>query len=222
MSPITPDASGTNAFDLERLCWSAPIFQAAGLDPSVSAAGVPSTHVAGVLPQAAKACGLRPGTPVAIGGGDGCCASVGAAIQPYVAYSYLGSSATGFRRHRRPILDRNAHLQLGSYRFPAFTRRWGTMRAAGNSFNFVRGRILQNLEDQAALENTDVYRLIDRLAAATPQGPAKLPFLPYPLWASAAPRAEPGPGRVLGFENGAYQGTNEPPGGILFNLKRDP
>lgn len=217
------DASGTNAFDLERLCWSAPIFQAAGLDPSVMPPVFPSTHVAGgVLPQAAKACGLRPGTPVVIGGGDGCCASVGAAsIQPGVAYSYLGSSAWVSAAADAPILDPEMRTFNWAHIVPGLYAPMGTMQAAGNSFNFVRGRMCKNLEDQAALENTDVYRLIDRLAAASPPGANKLLFLPYPL-GERSPRWNPeARGAFIGLKMEHTQGdllraTLE---GILFNLK---
>lgn len=217
------DASGTNAFDLDRLYWSETIFQAAGLDPSIMPPVYPSTHIAGgVLPEAAQACGLRPGTPVVIGGGDGCCATVGAAaIQPGVAYSYLGSSAWVSVTAEAPILDPEMRTFNWAHIVPGLYVPMGTMQAAGNSFNFVRHQMCKNLENQAVLEKTDVYSLIDRLASASPAGANKLLFLPYPL-GERSPRWNPeARGAFIGLKMEHTQGdllraTLE---GILFNLK---
>ena len=217
------DASGTNAFDLERLCWSAPIFQAAGLDPSVMPPVFPSTHVAGgVLPQAAKACGLRPGTPVVIGGGDGCCASVGAAsVEEGVAYSYLGSSAWVSLTTKEPIIDDEMRTFNWAHIVPGLYAPMGTMQAAGNSFNFVRKTMCGNLEQLAKQRNQSVYDWINSLIASAPVGANKLLFLPY-LLGERSPRWNPdAKGAFIGLKMEHTQAdllraTME---GILFNLK---
>lgn len=217
------DASGTNAFDLEHLCWSETIFQAAGIDPAVMPPVYPSTYIAGgVLPQAAEACGLRPGTPVVIGGGDGCCASVGAAsIEPGVAYSYLGSSAWVSVTTQAPILDPEMRTFNWAHIIPGLYAPMGTMQAAGNSFNFVRETMCKNLKVQADQESKDVYTLINQLAESSPIGANKLLFLPYPLgerspWWNSEAR-----GTFIGLKMEHTQGdllraTLE---GILCNLK---
>lgn len=71
------DASGTNAYDLNRWSWSEEIIEAAGLDISLFPEVRSSIDVIGeVTEEAAKTTGLRKGTPVICGGGDGSCAGV--------------------------------------------------------------------------------------------------------------------------------------------------
>src|SRR5581483_1835306 len=89
------DASGTNAFDLTSFRWSEKILGLAGLDPGLFPEAVDSATIIGeVTAAAARETGLRAGTPVAAGGGDGSCAGVGVGcISPGSAYNYLGSSS---------------------------------------------------------------------------------------------------------------------------------
>ena len=59
------DASGTNAYDLNRWAWSEEIIDAAGLDLSLFPDVRSSIDVIGeVTEEASKATGLRKGTPV--------------------------------------------------------------------------------------------------------------------------------------------------------------
>ncbi len=100
------DASGSNFFDLASRRWSTDLIEAIGLDvdklPEVHA----STDIIGEVTRAAsEETGLKIGTPVIIGGGDGACAGVGAGVvQSGDGYCYLGSSAwISFRqRDARP------------------------------------------------------------------------------------------------------------------------
>src|SRR5258708_7908202 len=72
------DASGMNLYDLERGGWSAAIVEAAQLNVAQLPDVRPSTDVVGtVLPQVAEEVGIRAGTPLVIGGGDGACAAGG-------------------------------------------------------------------------------------------------------------------------------------------------
>ncbi|MBR1560870.1 MAG: hypothetical protein IJ646_11580, partial [Clostridia bacterium] len=55
--------------------------------------------------------GLLPGTPVAIGGGDGACTTRGSGVsEPGSAYCYIGSSAWVAQLIDRPILDPKARI----------------------------------------------------------------------------------------------------------------
>jgi xylulokinase len=72
------DASGTNAFDLNSFKWSTKILDIAKIEESMFPRAANSTEILGTITrEAAKATGLRVGTPVVIGGGDGSCAGVG-------------------------------------------------------------------------------------------------------------------------------------------------
>jgi len=90
------DASGTNAFDQQCGTWSEELLEAASIAKTLLPEIAASTTVVGtVTPPAAAATGLRVGTPVVLGGGDGPMAGLGAGIvdSSCGAYAYLGSSA---------------------------------------------------------------------------------------------------------------------------------
>jgi xylulokinase len=95
----TPTASWTSAdpfgvFDIEAKTWSAPILEHLGLSPERFAAlAPPGAQVGTVTAAAAEATGLRAGTPVFAGGGDGQCAGLGAnAVRPGTVYLNLGTA----------------------------------------------------------------------------------------------------------------------------------
>lgn len=90
------DASATNAYDQALGAWSPDMLAAAGLDVSLFPEILASTDVVGELTaDAASATGLRRGTRVVMGGGDGPIAAVGAGIVSPSdgAYVSLGTSS---------------------------------------------------------------------------------------------------------------------------------
>ncbi|NJM35875.1 MAG: hypothetical protein HC850_15610 [Rhodomicrobium sp.] len=73
------DASGSTLFDLASRCWRTDFLDALELDADKLPDVVSSQSVVGGVTQSAAAqTGLRAGTPVVIGGGDGACATIGA------------------------------------------------------------------------------------------------------------------------------------------------
>ena len=73
------DASLTLMLDLGKRRWAEPLLERLELDTALLPPIFPSAQVIGeVTAAAAAASGLRAGTPVVIGGGDGACATVGA------------------------------------------------------------------------------------------------------------------------------------------------
>ena len=102
------DASSTDAYDLAAGTWSTELLDAAGVDAALWPEIVESTAVIGTLTASAAAeLGLRPGTQVIAGGGDGPMASVGAGcISPdSPGYVCLGTSAWYACVTTKPILD---------------------------------------------------------------------------------------------------------------------
>ena len=102
------DASSTDAYDLSAGVWSAELLTAAGVDAALWPEIVESTAVIGGLTAAAATeLGLRSGTPVVAGGGDGPMASVGAGcIAPdSPGYVALGTSAWYSATTTAPVLD---------------------------------------------------------------------------------------------------------------------
>ncbi len=188
------DASGMNLYDLENGIWSQDIIQAAELAanklPDIKA----STAVVGeVLASIATEVGLAAGTPVVIGGGDGCCAATGAGvIQEGRAYNYIGSSSWIALATEKPVFDPTMRTFTWAHLIPGMFSPCGTMQAAGASYAWARNE-LAPLELQLSKEkNISAYELMNQTAQASPLGSKNLLYLPYllgersPRWNSKA------------------------------------
>jgi len=173
------DASLTGAFDVARRVWASDLWQAAGLDPRLLPAIVPSAQIVGkVTKEAASATGLTAGTPVVMGGGDGACATAGSGVAPGEAYNYLGGTSWIGLSADAPLYDPRLSNYCGlDQRVTVF----GTVQAAGSSLEWFAGAIGE--ANPAAL---------DIPALDVPPGARNLFFLPYlqgeraPLWDSDA------------------------------------
>ncbi len=92
------DAAGTWLFDQAARGWSPALASACGADPAWLPRVVASTAVSGALrPDLAARWGLRPGLPVAGGGGDTAVGGVGiGAVEPGTGFVSLGTSGQLF------------------------------------------------------------------------------------------------------------------------------
>jgi xylulokinase len=186
------DASGMNLYDLERGVWSEEIIEAAGLEPYKLPTIKPSTAVVGeVLPSIADEVGLAAGTPVVIGGGDGCCAATGAGvIQEGRAYNYIGSSSWIALATDKPVYDPTMRTFTWAHLIPNMFSPCGTMQAAGASYAWARNE-LSGLELQTAqAQHISAYELMNQLAESSPVGAKGLLYLPY-LLGERSPRWNP-------------------------------
>lgn len=177
------DASGTNAFDLNTFQWSDRIMNLAGVDGSLFPEPTDSTQVLGeITREAAAATGLRVGTPVAVGGGDGSCAGVGVGcIKPGTAYNYLGSSSWIALTVEKPIVDEQMRTMNWAHCVPGYLHPSGTMQTAGSSVQWLKEVICTSECAEAAAGNTSPYALIDEAIAKSTPGANGLLFLPYML-----------------------------------------
>lgn len=168
------DASGTNLFDLQERRWSDEILQALELSPDLLPPAVPSSTVVGhVTPTAARETGLRVGTPVVIGGGDGACATAGAGVVGlHDAYCYIGSSSWIAFVSPDPLYDPLQRTFTFAHLDPAYLFPTGTMQCAGGSFDWLE-RLLRGDADERQ------YARLDALASQVEPGAGGLLFLPY-------------------------------------------
>lgn len=175
------DASGTNAYDLNRWAWSDEIIEAAGLDQSLFPEVRSSIDVIGeVTEAAARETGLRKGTPVICGGGDGSCAGVGVGcVAPGSSYNYLGSSSWVALTVEKPVVDEQRRTMNWAHVVPGMLHPSGTMQTAGASYNWMVQQLCQHEKAEAALSKGSVYDLIDEQILQSPLGANKLLFLPY-------------------------------------------
>ncbi|PKM73587.1 MAG: xylulokinase [Firmicutes bacterium HGW-Firmicutes-16] len=188
------DASGTNCLDLNRLEWSDQILDMAGIDRDLLADVYPSTHVAGqITASVAEECGLAPGTPIVIGGGDGVCAAVGAgSVRSGDTFNYLGSSSWIALTSDEPIYDPQMRTYNWAHMVPGKYSPNGTMQAAGNSYQFVKKNLCKDLERLAEEQGCSSYALMNKEIEKSPVGANGLLYLPYilgersPRWNSEA------------------------------------
>lgn len=217
------DASGTNAFDLVKKEWSREILASVGISPDIFPDAYPSSAVVGsVSDEAARLTGLRAGTPVIVGGGDGSCAAVGAGVvRGGKAYNVLGSSSWVAFASDLPVFDEEmrtfnwVHLDEKKY------SPCGTMQAAGFSIEWLRQTLAQHeiyLEDNFG-ENS--LALMNAAALESPCGSNNLLFLPY-LMGERSPRWDPSAkGAIIGLtanhkKSDIFRCVFE---GVAFNLK---
>ncbi|NMA64636.1 MAG: xylulokinase, partial [Clostridiaceae bacterium] len=186
------DASGTNGFDLNKMDWSKEIIEAGQLDINKLPKLVASTHiVGGVTQESASQTGLYPGTPVVMGGGDGVCATVGAAcVNRGDIYSSVGSSAWIGATTQVPIYDEQMRTFNFAHMVPGLIMPCGTMQAGGASYSWLKNEIAKDESRQAAEQGVSPYLLINEAIGRSPVGAKGLIYLPY-LLGERSPRWNP-------------------------------
>jgi xylulokinase len=186
------DASGTNLYDLAAGAWGAELVEAFGIPQDKLPEIYRSTDVIGdVRPMAAAETGLHPGTPVVIGGGDGCCAATGAGvIRPGMAYNYIGSSSWIGLATEKPILDPEERTFTWAHLVPGMFSPCGTMQAAGASYQWARDELAGEERQVAQRLNQSPYWLMDQEVGQSPPGARGLLYLPY-LLGERSPRWNP-------------------------------
>jgi xylulokinase len=134
------DASSTNAYDQESGTWSEPLIEASGLSRDLFPEIVPSATIIGTVSNdAAEATGLTAGIPVALGGGDGPMAALGAGITgpESGAYVYLGSSSWVSIAADRPLHDPQMRSMTFNHVIPGRFVPTATMQAGGASLQWI-------------------------------------------------------------------------------------
>ncbi|CAH0118362.1 MULTISPECIES: xylulokinase [unclassified Paenibacillus] len=182
------DASATNLFDLSAKRWSERIIEACGFDMNLLPAPYPSATVIGeVTAEAAAATGLKQGTSVVIGGGDGCCAAAGAGVMNEgESFNCIGTSSWISIATNEPLFDPAMRTFTFVHLDPAQYVPTGTMQCGGASLQWLKNRFYA--AESASASN--VYDLLNAEAAASPAGANRLLYLPY-LLGERAPRWNP-------------------------------
>jgi len=177
------DASGTNAFDLKTFKWSEKIVKEAGIDGEMLPEPLPSTTIIGTITaEAARATGLKEGTPVAAGGGDGSCAAVGVgSIKPTGAYNYIGSSSWFGYTTDTPFIDERMRTMTWAHCVPNLLHPTGSVQTAGASYRWLRNTLCRHEIEEAKKRGVDDYDLLNEAAAESPVGANGVLFLPYML-----------------------------------------
>jgi xylulokinase len=186
------DASGMNLYDLQAKDWSDAILDAIQLDRSVLPELHQSADIVGYVRESiAGEVGLAAGTPVVIGGGDGCCAAAGAGVvREGSAYNYIGSSSWIGIATKEPIFDPTQRTFTWAHLVPDMFSPTGTMQAAGGSYQWLRDVFCDIEKEASQTLKVSPYELMNLQAAQSPPGAHDLLFLPY-LLGERSPRWNP-------------------------------
>ncbi|MCL2117897.1 MAG: xylulokinase [Planctomycetaceae bacterium] len=186
------DASGTNAFDINTMQWSDTMIEAAEVERSMFPNAFDSTKVlGGITGEAAVATGLKRGTPVCIGGGDGSCAGVGVGcIKPGMAYNYLGSSSWVALTVKEPIVDPLMRTMNWAHVVPGYLHPSGSVQTAGAAYQWLKEKICTEEMIRAEQLGHNVYEIMNTLLMESPPGANGVIFLPY-LLGERSPRWNP-------------------------------
>ncbi len=175
------DASGMNLLDVPQRCWSQEVLNKLDIDEGLLGEVHESVDViAGVAPEAARATGLLPGTPVVGGAGDNAAAAIGTGVvAPGKAFTTLGTSGVIFAYSDKVRIDPEGRVHSFCHAVPGAWTVMSCTLAAGLSLQWFRNQFCAAELEAAQRQGIDPYVLMDREAAASPVGANHLLYLPY-------------------------------------------
>ncbi len=180
------DASGTLLLNVAQRQWSTEMIERSGLRREILPDVFESPDVcARVSAEAAKATGLREGTPIVAGAGDQAAGAVGMGItRPGAVSVTIGTSGVVFAATERPALDRKGRIHTFCHAIPGRWHVMGVTQAAGLSLRWLRDRFGGADEGDAA------YERLSAEAAAVPAGADGVLWAPY-LMGERTPHCDP-------------------------------
>jgi autoinducer-2 kinase len=164
--------SSSGMFELAERTWSDRVIEICGLDRSVFPLVVdPGTVIGSVTQTAAEDTGLRPGTPVVVGGADTQLALLGVGVTEPGAFTVVGGS---FWQHTivlsEPVIDPRRRLRTLCHTVP---KRWmmeGIGFFCGIVMRWFRDAFCDSEVAEARREGVDPYVVLERKAALAPPG----------------------------------------------------
>ncbi|MEZ0168011.1 xylulokinase [Microvirga sp. TS319] len=191
------DAAGTLWLDVEKRDWSPAMLAATGLDERHMPRLVEGTDVSGRLTrEAAGALGLRPGVPVAGGGGDNAAGAVGiGVIRPGMAFLSLGTSGVIFVADATLRKDPERGVHAFCHCVPDMWHRMAVILSAASALSFAARLV-------GAASEAELLSDIESAGIQAPKH-SRLVFLPY-LSGERTPHNDPtATGVVFGLDASA-------------------
>lgn len=186
------DAAGTLYFDVKNRRWSKELLGRLGINPLWFPQVVESQAICGHLtPSAAKALGLKTGTPVVGGGADNTCGAVGnGIIQTGDVMASLGTSGVFFAHSDKVKVDPLLRAHSFCHSVPKKWYLMGVMLSAGFSLRWYRDNLGLTEKEIGKRTRKDAYNVLSDLAKKAPEGSEGLLFLPY-LMGERTPHKDP-------------------------------
>ena len=189
------DASLTTALDINNRCWAEDLLKELDIDSSRMPKIIPGHDIRGkITRQVYYRTGLITGTPVAIGGGSGCCTARGAGIvSPGSAYTYIGSSAWVSQIQDHPVMDPKARIFNYLDSDGKACHVIGNVQTGAAAFDWARKHLLGSPEGELNISR------VENMARQIRPGAEGLLFLPT-LMGSRTPYWDPNTrGVLMGF-----------------------
>jgi len=186
------DAAGTAMMEVGAARWAEPLLKRLAIDPALLPPLLPSTAQAGRLTaEAARATGLREGTPVVAGAGDQPAGAVGVGVfrQGQCMIS-LGTSGVIFAPTRRAVADPTLALATFDHAVPRVSYLMGCMLSAGGALQWHRNVSCGDEMAAARQGGFEAYDLMLVRASRVEPGAEGLFFLPY-LMGERSPHNDP-------------------------------
>ena len=174
--------SGTILFDLATRAWAPDVLEALEIPAEWLPRTFEGPQITGTVSTgAARATGLKAGTPVFGGGGDQAAGAVGtgAVVEGVVSLS-LGTSGVIFAAAGRPIIEPEGRLHAFCHAVPGKWHLMGVMLSAGGSLRWYRDTMAPGVAFDT---------LLAPAAEVTP-GSEGLLYLPY-LTGERTPHPDP-------------------------------
>jgi len=173
-------ASSNGLLNIARLKWDKTMLDAAGISEEKLPELVEPDEIAGKLSEkAAQLLGLKKGTPVAAGAGDGGLANLGSgAIEPGSVAATIGSSGAMRKIFNAPWTAPGGKIWC-YYLASDLWYAGGAINSGGIILRWLRDGLLAPVRDQAMAQGIEPYSKIIKLAESVPAGADGLLFLPY-------------------------------------------
>lgn len=186
------DASSTCLLDLNSLQWSDRLIDIMEIDREKLPVIMKSTDIAGyVTGKSAMLTGLKEGTPVVCGGGDGVCAAVGTGcVKEGIAHSCMGTSSWISVTSKTPVYDEEMKTFTWAHIVPGYVLPTGTMQSGGGSYSWFTKTFCMEEKGKAGQQGLDYYTLLEEQISESAPGSNGLVFLPY-LIGERSPRWNP-------------------------------
>lgn len=177
-------ASGSGLLNIHKKDWEESIFEELKVDmKKLSPVVSPLTLIGSITKEASSLTGLKEGTPIVIGGGDGALSSLGSgSIAQGVMAAMLGTSGAVRMTVKRPLTDSRRR----TWCYILDDETW-VVGCAINNAGMVMAWYLDNFYSELKGKG-DPYREMERWASEVEPGSGGLLFLPFltgercPFW----------------------------------------
>jgi xylulokinase len=207
------DAAGTVLFDLKTRDWSDEVLATLDIPRTWMPQTFEGPEFTGyVSEEAAAQTGLKPGTPVAAGGGDQAAQAVGVgAVEPGIVGLTVGTSGVVFAATPTPLIEPEGRLHAFCHAVPGLWHFMGVMLSAAGSLQWYRDTLASQMSFDELVKE----------AESVPAGSEGLQFLPY-LSGERTPHPDPlARGAFIGLtlRHGRAHLTRAVLEGVAFGLK---